>query len=261
MSTALPKFTWPKANASAEDVLRWSIGEFGSGLAICTSFQATGTVILDMAACLTAGNVKVFSLDTGRLHEETYELVGRIRSRYGIDIEMITPDSAELTSMLTTHGPNLFFDNVSKRKLCCEIRKVRPLKRKLATLDAWVVGLRRNQSNSREHIEKVSIDEEHGGIVKLAPLADWTAEQVSDYIKRNDVPQHGLYAKGYPSIGCAPCTRAIEPGEHPRAGRWWWEEDTDKECGMHFSPSGEVRRDFDVLLDEVLPTRRPFLVK
>ncbi|MDA1045184.1 MAG: phosphoadenosine phosphosulfate reductase family protein, partial [Verrucomicrobia bacterium] len=146
MSTALPKFTWPKANASAEDVLRWSIGEFGSGLAICTSFQATGTVILDMAACLTVGNVKEFSLDTGRLHEETYELVGRIRSRYGIDIEMITPDSAELTSMLTTHGPNLFFDNVSKRKLCCEIRKVRPLKRKLASLDAWVVGLRRNQS-------------------------------------------------------------------------------------------------------------------
>ncbi len=261
MTNRRPKFTWPTPNASAEDVLRWSIGEFGEGLAICTSFQATGTVILDMAACITAGNVKVFSLDTGRLYEETYELIDKIRGRYGITVELIAPDSAELTSMLTMHGPNLMYDSVAKRKLCCEIRKVRPLKRKLASLDAWVTGLRRNQSNVRERIGKVSIDEEHGGIVKLAPLADWGAEQVFDYIERNDVPQHGLYAKGYPSIGCAPCTRAIEPYEHPRAGRWWWEEDSDRECGMHFSPSGDVRRDFDVLLDEVLPLRRPYLVK
>ena len=261
MTNLRPKFTWPAPNASAEDVLRWGIGEFGEGLAICTSFQATGTVVLDMAACMTAGNVKVFSLDTGRLHAETYELIDKIRGRYGIAVELVAPDSAELTSMLTMHGPNLMYDSVSKRKLCCEIRKVRSLKRKLASLDAWVTGLRRNQSNARERIEKVAIDEEHGGIVKLAPLADWSAEQVFDYIARNDVPQHGLYARGYPSIGCAPCTRAIEPGEHPRAGRWWWEENGDGECGMHFSPRGDVRRDFDVLLDEVLPLRRPYLVK
>lgn len=261
MTHPRPKFTWPAVGASAEDVLRWGIGEFGERLAICTSFQAAGSVILDMAACMTAGNVKVFSLDTGRLHEETYELIGKIRSRYGIAVELVAPDSAELTSMLTMHGPNLMYDSTAKRKLCCELRKVRPLKRKLASLEAWVTGLRRSQSNARENIEKVSIDEEHGGIVKLAPLADWTAEQVFDYIERNDVPRHGLYAKGYPSIGCAPCTRAIEANEHPRAGRWWWEEDGDAECGMHFSPRGDVRRDFDVLLDEVLPMRRPYLVK
>ena len=261
MTNPQPKFTCPAPNASAEETLRWGIGEFGEGLAICTSFQAAGTVTLDMAACLTAGNVKAFSLDTGRLHEETYALIDKIRSRYGIVVELIAPDSGELTSMLTMHGPNLMHQSVSKRKLCCEIRKVRPLKRKLASLDAWVTGLRRSQSNARERIEKVSLDEEHSGVVKLAPLADWSAERVFDYIARNDVPQHGLYAKGYPSIGCAPCTRAIEPGEHPRAGRWWWEEDGDKECGMHFSPAGDIRRDFDVLLDEVLPARRPYLVK
>ena len=261
MTAPLPKFTWPAPGAPAEDVLRWGIAEFGEKMAVCTSFQATGSVILDMAACITAGNVKVFSLDTGRLHEETYELIARIRSRYGIAVELVAPDAAELTSMLTMHGPNLMYDNTAKRKLCCEIRKVRPLKRKLASLEAWVTGLRRSQSNARENIEKVAIDEEHGGIVKLSPLADWTAEQVFDYIERNDVPRHALYDKGYPSIGCAPCTRAIEPNEHPRAGRWWWEEDGDGECGMHFSPRGGVRRDFDVLLDEVLPLRRPYLVK
>lgn len=261
MTTPRPQFTWPASDASAEEVLRWGIGEFGEGLAICTSFQATGTVILDMAACITAGNVKVFSIDTGRLHEETYALIDKIRSRYGIVVELVAPDSAELTSMLTAHGPNLMYGSVSKRKLCCEIRKSRPLKRKLASLDAWAAGLRRNQNKTRERIEKVSIDEEHGGIVKLAPLADWSEAQVFDYIERNDVPLHGLYAKGYPSIGCVPCTRAIEPGEHPRNGRWWWEEDSDGECGMHFSPTGGVRRDFDVLLDAVLPARRPYRVK
>ncbi len=261
MSLPRQKFSWPTRNASAEEILRWGIDEFGKGLAISTSFQATGSVILDMAACMTGGDINVFSLDTGRLPEETYDQIDRVRRRYGIEVELLSPDSAELNSMLTRHGPNLFYNSVPQRKLCCEIRKSRPLKRRLVGFDAWVVGLRRRQNSSREHLEKVAIDEEHGGIIKLAPLADWTHDQVFDYIKRNDVPMHPLYDLGYPSIGCQPCSRPIKPGETERAGRWWWEADADKECGMHLSSQGELRREIDILLDEVLPVRRPYRVK
>lgn len=256
-----PRFTWPAPSATAEEVLRWGIEEFGSGLGISTSFQATGSVILDMAVKLAGTDLQVFTLDTGRLHEETYTLIGEVRRRLGIVVELLTPDAEELRSMLTLHGPNLFYEHAAKRKVCCEIRKVRPLKRRLATLDAWVTGLRRDQNNTREHVEKVTLDEEHGGIVKLAPLADWTEEQVFEYAEHHDVPLHPLYARGYPSIGCQPCTRAVQPGEGSRAGRWWWEDAADKECGMHFSTSGKTRREFDLLLDEVLPARRPYCVK
>ena len=251
----LSGFTWPARDASAEDVLRWGLETFGDRIAISTSFQVTGMVILDMAACITGGDVKVVTLDTGRLHQETYNIIEKVRRRYGVKVEMLTPDSAELSRMQGLHGPNLFYDSTSKRKLCCEIRKVRPLERRLATLDAWIVGLRRSQGGFREDVETVSLDEEHAGMIKLAPLARWTEKEVWDYVKRNDVPYHELYDKGYPSIGCEPCTRAVQPGEPSRAGRWWWEADSDKECGIHISPTGQVRRDFDILLEEVLPSR------
>lgn len=253
MTCPLSRCNWPVGGASAEEVLCWGIDEFGRGLAICTSLQATGSVIIDMAARLTGGDVKVFTIDTGRLHQETYELIDQVRVRYGIEVELVRPEARELTSMLNRHGRNLFYESGAKRRLCCEIRKVRPLNRKLATLEAWVVGLRRTQSGGREHIEQVSIDEEHGGIVKLAPLADWTDEEVFEYIERNDVPVHALYAKGYSSIGCLPCTRAIRPGEPARAGRWWWEKGEEKECGIHVSSNGKLQRDFDLLGDEVVP--------
>ena len=249
-------FRWPAADASAEETLRWALDEFGDRVAISTSFQATGMVIIDMAACLTAGDVQVFSLDTGRLHQETYDLIEEVRRRYGIRVEMLAPDGAELSRMVSLHGPNLFYESISKRRLCCEIRKSRPLNRKLATLDAWIVGLRRSQSQTRERVSTIELDHEHGGIVKISPLAHWSEEQVWDYIRRNGVPTHKLYDAGYPSIGCAPCTRPTQPGEPPRAGRWWWEDDTEKECGIHVSPEGGVKRSFDVLLEEVLPARR-----
>lgn len=260
MSLPEPKFTWPSRNATAEEVLAWGLAEFGEGLAICTSFQASGSVILDMAVGIAGDRVNVFSIDTGRLHEETYELIGKYRRRYGVKVELIAPDAEELRSMLTMHGPNLFYEASAKRKLCCEIRKVRPLKRRLATLDAWVTGLRRDQSGSRRGVERVTVDEEHGGIVKLCPLADWSREEVFEYAARHDVPLHPLYTRSYPSIGCMPCTRPVQPGEDLRAGRWWWEADVDKECGMHVSQTGRMRREFDLLLDEVLPARRPYLV-
>lgn len=261
MTLPQPKFTWPDRGATAQEILRWGLDEFGDGLALCTSFQATGSVILDMAARIAGGDFRVFTLDTGRLHEETYALIGAIRRRYGITVEQVAPEAEELGSMLTKHGPNLFYEDPAKRRLCCEIRKVRPLKRRLSTLDAWVTGLRRSQNSSREEVEKVAVDEEHGGIVKLSPLADWTDEQVFEYADQHDVPLHPLHAQGYPSIGCQPCTRAVKPGEGGRAGRWWWEDEASKECGMHVSASGQVRREFDVLLDEVLPARRPYFVK
>ncbi len=255
------KFTWPARDASAQEVLRWGFEEFGRGMAVCTSFQATGSVIVDMASKLVGDDVRVFSIDTGRLHEETYKLLSEVRRRYGITVQLLVPDAEEMGSMLTKHGPNLFYEDSARRKLCCEIRKVRPLKRRLATLDAWVTGLRRDQHGTRGRIDKVSVDEEHGGIVKLSPLADWSSERVFDYANRHGVPLHPLYAKGYPSIGCQPCTRPVSPGESARSGRWWWEDDVDKECGMHYSANGRFRREFDLLLDEILPARQPYLVK
>jgi thioredoxin-dependent adenylylsulfate APS reductase len=238
--------------ASAAELLEWAIREFGDSLAISTSFQSEGMVILDMAARISPG-VHVFTLDTGRLPEETYRMMETVRERYGIRVETVSPDPAEVEGMIALHGPNLFYREVPLRMLCCQIRKVRPLERKLAGFKAWVVGLRRDQNESRADVRKV---EQSEGRLKLSPLADWTAEQVQQYIRANNVPQHPLYATGYKSIGCEPCTRAVSAGEDERAGRWWWELDADKECGIHFSPEGKAERKLDVLLSEILEARR-----
>jgi len=154
-------------------------------------------------------------------------------------VEIVFPEASEVESMIAAHGPNLFYREVSLRQLCCHIRKVRPLERKLATLRAWVVGLRRSQMQSRADIAKI---ETRDGIEKISPLADWSRQDVEDYIRRHDVPVHPLYAKGFPSIGCGPCTRAVFDCEDERAGRWWWEQDTEKECGIHITPSGQIIR-------------------
>ncbi len=248
--------TLPTEQATAEEVLGWGLREFGDRLALCTSFQAEGTILLDMAAKLAPGGFRVLTIDTGRLPEETYELISEVRQRYGISVEVIYPETSEVEAMVTSHGPNLFHEAVAKRRLCCEIRKARPLARKLSEFDAWAVGLRRQQSTTRRDIKKVEIDSRHGDIVKLSPLADWTEEQAREYIQRHNVPIHKLYARGYTSIGCAPCSRAIQEGEDHRAGRWWWERDAAKECGIHVSAAGAVRRELDVLLEDVLRSAR-----
>jgi len=176
-------------------------------------------------------------------------MIERVRERYEISVEMIQPEGREVEAMVTQHGPNLFYGSVPERKLCCQIRKVRPLERKLAELDAYAVGLRREQSATRESVAAVS---EMKGKVKLSPLAEWSSTQVSEYLVANEVPEHPLYARGFPSIGCGPCTRATTAGEGERAGRWWWEDSADKECGLHFTPAGKVMRTVDVLLEQVL---------
>lgn len=218
-----------------ETVLAWALEKWGADLGFCTSFQAEGMVLIDMASKLSA-DLRVFTIDTGRLHQETYTFMDQVRSHYGIDIQVYFPDLLQVESMVSAHGPNLFYESTDSRATCCQVRKVAPLRRALEGLDAWVVGLRRDQGERRQNIRKVEPDHEHGGIAKISPLADWTHDQVWSYIKTHDVPQHPLYAEGYASIGCAPCTRAIQPGEDQRAGRWWWEADTHKECGLHYAP-------------------------
>ena len=251
-SVSTQLLTLPARDASPEDVLAWGFSVFGPRIAICTSFQASGMVILDMASRLVGSELRVFTIDTGRLPEQTHALIAKVRSRYEVEIEVITPDASEVAGMVSLHGLDLFRDSVSKRRMCCQVRKVRPLKRKLAELDAWVVGLRRGQSETRRDVVNAEPDKQNHGVYKLCPLANWTDDDVWKYIHRYDVPYHALYDQGYTSIGCAPCTRATSEGEHARAGRWWWETDASKECGIHIGPRGELKREFDVLLDEVL---------
>ena len=226
----------------AEAVLRWAFDNFGSNVALASSFGAEDVAVIDMAHKVAGSSARVFTLDTGRLNQETYDVIDDIRSRYGIAIEVFFPDSGEVEQMVRERGMNLMYQSVENRKLCCELRKVRPLARALSGLDAWMTGIRREQAQSRADARKIQIDSSHGGIIKLNPIADWSSEMVWDYIRANNVPYNALHDKGFPSIGCAPCTRAVQDGEDPRSGRWWWEESTAKECGLHFDPSGRLTR-------------------
>jgi phosphoadenosine phosphosulfate reductase len=214
---------------SAAELVLWAVGTYGARFAIATSFQKESMVLIDLAA-QSGQPFRVFTLDTGRLPAETLPMTDRVRSRWGVEVEVVTPDAEEVARMVGKHGEHLFYDGVELRKLCCEIRKVRPLQRKLREFDAWATGMRRDHSEARAQIAKAELRE---GKVKLNPLADWTDEQIEDYIRRNDLPVHPLYARGYTSIGCDPCTRPVRQGEDPRAGRWWWEIDGKKECGIH----------------------------
>ncbi|MCI0605923.1 phosphoadenylyl-sulfate reductase [bacterium] len=235
---------------SPQNVIRWGIEQLGTRLAIVTSFQAEGMVIIDMATRIDP-EVRVVTIDTGRLHEETYDFIDGVCSRYGIKIEVFFPDAQEVRKMVSTRGVNLFRKDVISRLVCCQIRKVRPLLKALSGLDGWITGLRREQWASRVNIRKIELDHDHGAIVKLNPLADWTGDELLDYIKKNDVPQHPLYQKGYSSIGCAPCTRPVQAGEDPREGRWWWEKNAPKECGMHCSiETGGFEHELESLLKE-----------
>ena len=227
--------------AGAEDLIRWTLDRWHPRAAVVTAFQAEGMVILDMARRLRA-DLRVITLDTGRLPAESYELIEKVRQRYGIDVEIYSPDAHDVEEMVRRHGPNLFYGSPEGRQECCRVRKVEVLERALSGLDAWLTGLRRDQTPSRARTRKVDRDDAHGGIAKVSPLADWTHDRVWDYIRENDVPYHGLYDRGYTSIGCAPCTRAPRTGEDARAGRWWWESDEHKECGIHFAQGADGPR-------------------
>jgi phosphoadenosine phosphosulfate reductase len=217
---------------SAEEILTWTISTFGHRFAVVTALQAEGMVVLDLARRVDQ-QVRVITIDTGRLPPETHQMIETVRRHFSVQVEVLTPASEDVQRMVGEHGPDLFRRDPALRLLCCKVRKVDPLRRALTDLDAWATGLRRDSGAARARIAKIEIDEAHQRIVKLNPLADWTAEDVWAHIERHELPVHPLYHQGYTSIGCAPCTRATLPGEDERAGRWWWETDLRRECGIH----------------------------
>jgi thioredoxin-dependent adenylylsulfate APS reductase len=219
-------------HATPQEILTWTFARFPRTV-IVASFQAESSVLIDMASRLRP-RVAVLTLDTGRLPQETHDMIDRVRERYDIELEILAPAADDVSAMTSRHGTNLFYASPELRQLCCDTRKSRPLARALERYDAWITGLRRDQGATRAQTPIVQLDAAHGGIAKVAPLAGWTSEQVWEYITKADAPTHELYRRGYTSIGCAPCTRATQPGEDPRAGRWWWERDGVKECGLHW---------------------------
>lgn len=218
-----------------QDVLRWAMDAFPGQVALAWS-GAEDVAVLDMMWRIDPKRTRVFTLDTGRLNPETYELIDAVRAKYQIPVEIMFPKTEDVEAMVREKGMNLFYQSIENRKLCCGVRKVEPLNRALKGLDGWITGLRKSQSVTRGRLAKVEIDPAHDRIAKVNPLCDWTTEQVFAYMKANDVPKNKLHDQGYPSIGCAPCTRAIKPGEDERAGRWWWENPDSKECGLHPTP-------------------------
>jgi phosphoadenosine phosphosulfate reductase len=229
---------------TAQQVLEWALEVFGpKKIGLASSFGAEDVAVIDMLARINKDKMHVFTLETGRLNQETYDVMDDIRARYNIDIVAYFPDQKEVEEMIRTKGMNLMYASIENRKLCCEIRKVHPLNRALSGLDGWITGLRRDQAATRADTKKIEIDSAHGGIIKLNPITDWTSEMVWDYIKKNNVSYNKLHDMGYPSIGCEPCTRAVEAGEDPRAGRWWWENAAHKECGLHFDPTKKKKQE------------------
>lgn len=204
---------------------------YGDALILASSLGAEDQVLTHMLL-RSNPDARIFVLDTGRLHQETYDVMTMTMARYGMTYEVYTPDTEDLEKLLRAKGPNSFYESVANRKECCHIRKVAPLKRALSDVDVWITGQRREQSVTREHLEEIEWDNVHN-CLKLNPLAEWTEADVWKYIADHDIPVNYLHKKGYPSIGCAPCTRAIKPGEDQRAGRWWWENPDSKECGLH----------------------------
>ena len=218
-------------NANPEKVLSFFLKAFKGRIALASSLSAEDQVLTHMILNIdpTAG---IFTLDTGRLFPETHDVLERTNKKYGIKIEVYVPDADRVEKMVNEKGINLFYNSVEDRKLCCQVRKIEPLKRALQKLDAWICGLRSEQSVTRINIKTVEWDHANG-LLKINPLINWREEQVWDYIKAHDVPYNKLHDKGFPSIGCQPCTRAVKPGEDIRTGRWWWEEPEKKECGLH----------------------------
>jgi phosphoadenosine phosphosulfate reductase len=227
-------------NLTTVDMVTWALERFGPRIALACSFQAEESVLIDLMHRVRGADFRVFTLDTGRLNQETYDCMDAIRERYGIQIEVFFPDSNGVERMVRENGLNLFYNSVELRKLCCGVRKVEPLNRALKGLDAWMTGLRREQAVTRADVRRTELDEDHGNIIKINPLVDWSYDDVWDYIRRKSVPYNRLHKQGYPSIGCVPCTRAVKPGEDLRAGRWWWENPNVKECGLHANLQAKV---------------------
>ena len=217
---------------SPQELLERALSACKKKIALASSLGAEDQVLTDMILKIDPG-AGIFTLDTGRLPQETYDLIDETREKYKMRYEVYFPVARDVEKMERECGANLFYRSLQYRKMCCGARKVGPLKRALKPLKAWITGLRREQAESRAGVDRVEWDGVHG-LVKLNPLADWTLDEVWKYIKDNNVPYNKLHGRGYPSIGCAPCTRAVKEGENIREGRWWWEIEGKKECGLHY---------------------------
>ena len=216
---------------TAEEILKQAIEIFGRKITFATSLGAEDQVITYMLSRIDK-TANIITLDTGRVFPETYDLLHRTINRYGVNIKSYYPDTAQVEEMVNTKGINLFYESIENRKLCCHVRKIVPLRRALSGMDAWITGLRREQSVTSTDLKIVEWDAANG-LIKINPLLEWSEGQVWDFIKQHDIPYNKLHDQGFPSIGCQPCTRAIEKGEDLRAGRWWWEMPESKECGLH----------------------------
>ena len=241
----VPALLIESRDLSVTDFLAWALNRFepqgqAPTLAFASSLGLEDQLLLSYLDGALAGfpqpsaRIHAFTLDTGRLNPETYDLMQINRERYRLPLASYWPEAPAVEALVAQGGPNLFYDSVENRKACCGVRKVAPLNRALAGRDAWITGLRRAQSVTRTGLERVEWDGAHA-LVKLNPLIDWTLDEVKSALEDRNVPVNALHAQGYPSLGCAPCTRAVKPGEDERAGRWWWEDADKKECGIHVS--------------------------
>ena len=227
-------FESPSVRAqAARDLLQAVARDHGPAVFAC-SFGAEDMVLVDLIA-RAALPIAIVTLDTGRLPAETHELIGRVEARYSIAIEVESPDPSAVAAYVTRHGRDAFYDSIALREQCCAIRKMEPLSRALHGKRAWITGLRKSQGTTRRGIAIRETDARYG-VLKFNPLAEWSEDDVWAHIRAHAVPYNELHDRGYPSIGCAPCTRAVEPGEDARAGRWWWESAEHKECGLHRRP-------------------------
>ncbi|ADL69093.1 adenylylsulfate reductase, thioredoxin dependent [Thermoanaerobacterium thermosaccharolyticum DSM 571] len=214
------------------EIIKYVYDKIGASRVVLASSLSIEDQLLTDILLKIDNKARIFFIDTGRHFQSTYDLMERTMRRYHFNYEVYTPESQDLEPLIREYGPNLFYQSVDLRKKCCEIRKVKPLKRVLATVDGWICGLRREQSVTRENINIFEWDYVHS-IYKINPIAFWTEDMVWEYIKKENIPYNSLYDKGFRSIGCQPCTRAVKPGEDVRSGRWWWEDPDKKECGLH----------------------------
>ncbi|MBI5655489.1 MAG: phosphoadenylyl-sulfate reductase [Geobacter sp.] len=219
-------------DATPQEILTAGLAAANGPIKLACSFSVEDVVIIDLIQALQLP-IGVFAIDTGRLNEETYEVADALTDRYRISIDWYLPKTAAVECLLKDKGPFSFRESLENRQECCRVRKVEPLSRALAVLAGWVTGLRREQSVTRADLAPIEVDETNGGILKINPLLNWTSDQVWDYAREQGVPVNRLHRQGYPSIGCAPCTRAVQPGENERSGRWWWEDPENKECGLN----------------------------
>ncbi len=219
-------------NATPQEILRIGVDAANGKVSLACSFSVEDVVIIDMARSLGL-DVGIFALDTGRLNEETYEVADAIEERYRVKLDWVFPRHDAVEKLLKEKGTFSFRESLENRHECCHIRKVEPLGRALRGLSGWITGLRREQSVTRANLAPIEADGVNGGILKINPLLEWSEAQAWEYAEARRIPVNRLHKQGYPSIGCAPCTRPVAPGEHPRAGRWWWENPEHKECGLH----------------------------